>query len=77
MAYVTNHFTTTTSDRFLRTVPSFDDFDGWVELSELLNKWPPEGCDGDRPKHLEIVRRYLSNRHWAYQALTVLNLIGM
>eukprot|EP00959_Pyramimonas_sp_CCMP1952_P076184 1591721-Pyramimonas_sp.AAC.1 len=22
------------SDRFLRAVPSFDEFDGWVELSE-------------------------------------------
>eukprot|EP00959_Pyramimonas_sp_CCMP1952_P355807 7451914-Pyramimonas_sp.AAC.1 len=31
------------SGRFLRAVPAFDEFDGWVELSELLNQWPPEG----------------------------------
>eukprot|EP00959_Pyramimonas_sp_CCMP1952_P380522 7972179-Pyramimonas_sp.AAC.1 len=58
-------------------VLSFDEFDGWAELSELLHKGPPEGCDRYRPEHLETVRRYLSNRHWADQALTMLNLIGM
>eukprot|EP00959_Pyramimonas_sp_CCMP1952_P435427 9117602-Pyramimonas_sp.AAC.1 len=65
------------SDRLLRAAPSFRDSDGWVELSELLNQWPPEGCDRYHHKHLETVRRYLSNRHWACPALTVLNLIGM
>eukprot|EP00959_Pyramimonas_sp_CCMP1952_P384035 8048518-Pyramimonas_sp.AAC.1 len=62
------------SGRFLGAVPSFDEFDGWLEL---LNKWPPAGCVRYRPKHLWTVRRCLSNCHWAYQALTVLNLIGM
>eukprot|EP00959_Pyramimonas_sp_CCMP1952_P457933 9475777-Pyramimonas_sp.AAC.2 len=65
------------SDRFLRAVPPLDEFDGWVKLSEILNLWPTEGCDRCRPRHLETVPRYLSNRHWAHQAFTVLNLIGM
>eukprot|EP00959_Pyramimonas_sp_CCMP1952_P083347 1742073-Pyramimonas_sp.AAC.1 len=47
--------------------------DGWSSQSQ----WPPEGRDRCRPKHLETVQRYLSNRHRAYQALTVLYLIGM
>eukprot|EP00959_Pyramimonas_sp_CCMP1952_P318231 6659215-Pyramimonas_sp.AAC.1 len=59
-------------DLFLRAAPSFDEFDGWAEISELLNKWPPEGCDRYRPKQLETVQRCLRSRHWAYQALTVL-----
>eukprot|EP00959_Pyramimonas_sp_CCMP1952_P390151 8176233-Pyramimonas_sp.AAC.1 len=65
------------SHRFLRAVLSFDEFDGWMELSELLNQWPPEGCDHYRRTRLETVRRYLRNRHWACQALIVLNLTGM
>eukprot|EP00959_Pyramimonas_sp_CCMP1952_P174368 3644132-Pyramimonas_sp.AAC.1 len=62
------------SDMCLRAVQSFDEFDGWVELSELLNQWPPAGCDRYHPEHLETVRRHFSNRHWACQALTVLTL---
>eukprot|EP00959_Pyramimonas_sp_CCMP1952_P369921 7747581-Pyramimonas_sp.AAC.1 len=65
------------SDMFLRAVPSFDEFDGWVELSELLDQWPPEGCDRQRRRHLEAVRQYLRKRHLACQALTVLDLMGM
>eukprot|EP00959_Pyramimonas_sp_CCMP1952_P268038 5604378-Pyramimonas_sp.AAC.2 len=52
--------------RFLRAVPSIDESDGWVELSELPNLLPPEAWDRCRPKNLETVRRYLSNRHWAF-----------
>eukprot|EP00959_Pyramimonas_sp_CCMP1952_P202692 4238699-Pyramimonas_sp.AAC.1 len=52
------------SDWILRAVPSFDEFDGRVELSELLNQWPPEGCDRYHPKSFETARRYLSNRRW-------------
>eukprot|EP00959_Pyramimonas_sp_CCMP1952_P448005 9381003-Pyramimonas_sp.AAC.1 len=64
------------SDRFLREVPSFDEFDGWVELSELLN-WPPAGHGRYRRKHLAAVRQELNNQHWARQAVAVLDLIGM
>eukprot|EP00959_Pyramimonas_sp_CCMP1952_P080918 1690186-Pyramimonas_sp.AAC.1 len=65
------------SDRFLRAAPSIDEFDGRIELAELLNHWPPEGHDCHHHKHLEIVRRHLRSRHWAYQALAVLDLVGM
>eukprot|EP00959_Pyramimonas_sp_CCMP1952_P176986 3699260-Pyramimonas_sp.AAC.1 len=61
----------------LRAVPSFDECDGWVELSQLLNHWPPEGCDRYRRKHLETVRRCLRNCHWACQAVAVLDLVGV
>eukprot|EP00959_Pyramimonas_sp_CCMP1952_P340650 7134703-Pyramimonas_sp.AAC.1 len=71
--FVINHITAI----ILRAAPSFDEFDGRLELSELLNQWPPEGCGRYHRKHLEIVRRYFKNRHWACQALTVLNLTGM
>eukprot|EP00959_Pyramimonas_sp_CCMP1952_P407214 8534400-Pyramimonas_sp.AAC.1 len=40
------------SDEFLRAVPSFDEFDGWVELSELLYKWPPEGSTAQNARRL-------------------------
>eukprot|EP00959_Pyramimonas_sp_CCMP1952_P407587 8542184-Pyramimonas_sp.AAC.1 len=69
LLFATNHFITITSDRFLRAVPSFDKFDGWDELSELLEHWPPEGYDRHRHQHVETVRRRLRNRHWACQAL--------
>eukprot|EP00959_Pyramimonas_sp_CCMP1952_P434109 9090494-Pyramimonas_sp.AAC.1 len=36
------------------TPPSFDESDGWVEPSELLNQWPPEGCDRYRHKRLRL-----------------------
>eukprot|EP00959_Pyramimonas_sp_CCMP1952_P409290 8577823-Pyramimonas_sp.AAC.1 len=49
--------------------------DGWN--SQSCSTRSPEGCGRYRPKHLETVRRYLSNRHWACQALAVLNLIGV
>eukprot|EP00959_Pyramimonas_sp_CCMP1952_P006533 136518-Pyramimonas_sp.AAC.1 len=64
------------SDNFLRAVPSFNESDGWVELSELLDQCPPAGCDRYHHKHLETLWRYLGNRQWACQALTVLVLIG-
>eukprot|EP00959_Pyramimonas_sp_CCMP1952_P221733 4635275-Pyramimonas_sp.AAC.1 len=38
---------------FLRAVPSFDEFDGWLEPSGLLDAWPPEGCDHYHANHLE------------------------
>eukprot|EP00959_Pyramimonas_sp_CCMP1952_P072240 1508777-Pyramimonas_sp.AAC.1 len=65
------------SDRFLRAAPSFDEFDGWVELAELLDRWPPAGYDRYHRKDLETARQRLRNRHWACQASAVLDLIGM
>eukprot|EP00959_Pyramimonas_sp_CCMP1952_P355617 7448293-Pyramimonas_sp.AAC.1 len=61
----------------MREATSYDEYDGWADLSQLLNTWPAEGYEHHRHTHLDTVRRLPKNRHWAYQAYAVLELIGM
>eukprot|EP00959_Pyramimonas_sp_CCMP1952_P095943 2005979-Pyramimonas_sp.AAC.1 len=53
----------------LAAAPSFDEFDGWVELPELLDNWPPEGREHYHKHHLEMSGAALASaighiRHW-------------
>eukprot|EP00959_Pyramimonas_sp_CCMP1952_P369378 7736904-Pyramimonas_sp.AAC.1 len=40
------------SDRFISEVTSYDEYDGWADLSQLLNTWSAEGCECHHHKHL-------------------------
>eukprot|EP00959_Pyramimonas_sp_CCMP1952_P396665 8311093-Pyramimonas_sp.AAC.1 len=65
------------SDRVFSEVTFNDEYDGWPDLSQLPNTWPAEGYEYYHHEHLDAVRRVLNNRHSAYQAYAVLELIGM
>eukprot|EP00959_Pyramimonas_sp_CCMP1952_P138219 2893029-Pyramimonas_sp.AAC.1 len=61
---------------FLRGVPSYDEYVGWAEISQLLKNLPAEPYETYLYKHLEIARYKLKDKHWAYQAYAVLECIG-
>eukprot|EP00959_Pyramimonas_sp_CCMP1952_P417030 8737305-Pyramimonas_sp.AAC.1 len=63
LLFATNHFITTIS------------LIGFCEQCHLsMNSM---GYGRHHHKHMETVRRRLKNRHWAYQVLTALDLIGL
>eukprot|EP00959_Pyramimonas_sp_CCMP1952_P339647 7113148-Pyramimonas_sp.AAC.1 len=65
------------TDSFLREVLSYDEFAGWADLSELLDRWPAEGHENHHRKCPGTARQKLKNQRRACQALAALDLIGM
>eukprot|EP00959_Pyramimonas_sp_CCMP1952_P218311 4566195-Pyramimonas_sp.AAC.1 len=45
------------SDRFVTPDVSFDEYDGWVELTDELNNWSPKGYENWHKHHLRTVQR--------------------
>eukprot|EP00959_Pyramimonas_sp_CCMP1952_P268272 5609467-Pyramimonas_sp.AAC.1 len=51
------------SDMFSREVTTHGEYDGWAELSQLLNRWPAEGHERHHPMHVDTVRHMLKDQH--------------
>ena len=49
------------SQRFRNAVWSFDEYDGWVHIPNLLKSWPPQGPQG-LPGQVPRRRRHLAPR---------------
>ena len=60
------------SRRFCDCVRSFDEYDGWVEIPDLIRNWPPESQPKWHDKFLEHVHSWLFDKHLAYQVLVIL-----
>eukprot|EP00959_Pyramimonas_sp_CCMP1952_P146440 3065597-Pyramimonas_sp.AAC.1 len=57
------------SHRFIPGVTSYDEYDGWVELGDLLENWPPADRGAWHRRHLGAIEKCLRGRRWAYRAL--------
>ena len=65
------------SRRFCKAVWSFDEYDGWVHVPDLLTNWPPEGNSDYHSKFLEEAFTWLHKKPWAYQILLILAISGI
>ena len=63
-------FNSQLSTRYVKAVRSFDEYDGWVEIPDLLQNWPP--VTSFQPKFLEDVDYWLFRQHPSFQALLIL-----
>ena len=60
------------SQRFRDAVWSYDEYDGWVHIPDLIKIWPPKHQTNFHNKFLEHVDTWLYDQHQAYQVLVIL-----